>query len=80
MVVDIFKPINKKAKIEETDIDNYVTRLHHKVTFIILIVASLMLTSVQYFGKPIHCVGYKDMAYSEDVSSKYSYSERIPIN
>ena len=33
-----------------------VFRLHYKATFIILVVASLLVTSRQYIGDPIDCI------------------------
>ena len=36
--------------------DNNVFRLHYKGTFIILVVASLLVTSRQYIGDPIDCI------------------------
>ena len=49
-------------KIRETNWWNYlmnslkVFRLHYKATFIILVVASLLVTSRQYIGDPIDCI------------------------
>ena len=43
-------------KTSKNFIDNQTFRLHYRVTFTILIVASLLTTLNQYFGAPILCM------------------------
>jgi len=45
----------KLLKFQKIETDNFVFRLHYKVTFPVLVLFSLMLTSTQYFGNPIDC-------------------------
>ena len=59
MPVDVFGAIKGLIKVESVCIDNNIFRLHYKATFIILIVASLLVTSKQYVGDPIDCIGHK---------------------
>ena len=43
-------------KFDAVCIDNNVFRLHYKVTVMILIIASVLVTSRQYIGDPIDCM------------------------
>ena len=53
---DVFGSVKGLLKLETICIDNNVFRLHYKATSIILIVASLLVTSRQYIGDPIDCI------------------------
>ena len=53
---DVFANVKGLIKLEAVCIDNNVFRLHYKATFIILVVASLLVTSKQYIGDPIDCI------------------------
>jgi len=53
---DVFGSVKGLLKLESICIDNNVFRLHYKATAIILIVASLLVTSRQYIGDPIDCI------------------------
>jgi len=53
---DVFGSVKTLVKLETICIDNNVFRLHYKATFIILVVASLLVTSRQYIGDPIDCI------------------------
>jgi len=53
---DVFGSVKDLVKLETICIDNNVFRLHYKATFIILVVASLLVTSRQYIGDPIDCI------------------------
>ena len=53
---DVFGSVKGLLKLETICIDNNVFRLHYKATAIILIVASLLVTSRQYIGDPIDCI------------------------
>ena len=53
---DVFGDVKSLIKLESICIDNNVFRLHYKATFIILVLASLLVTSKQYIGDPIDCV------------------------
>ncbi|KAL1494949.1 hypothetical protein ABEB36_010450 [Hypothenemus hampei] len=45
----------KLVKCEEVRTDNNIFKLHYKFTVILFIVFSILLSSKQYFGDPIHC-------------------------
>ena len=53
---DVFGSVKGLIKLDAVCIDNLVFRLHYKATFIILVVASLLVTSRQYIGDPIDCI------------------------
>ena len=50
------QPVKGLIKLDEVWIDNNVFRLHYKVTYIMLITASLLVTAKQYIGDPIDCI------------------------
>lgn len=52
---DVFSSVKGLLKLDEICIDNHIFRLHYKITVIILICCSLLVTSRQYFGDPIDC-------------------------
>ena len=53
---DVFGSVKGLIKLDSVCIDNNVFRLHYKATFVILVVASLLVTSKQYIGDPIDCI------------------------
>ena len=65
---DVFGQVKSLIKLEAVCIDNNVFRLHYKATVLILVVASLLVTSRQYIGDPIDCL-------VEDIPPDVSYLE-----
>ena len=55
-MLDVFGQVKGLAKLDDICIDNIVFRLHYKVTGVILIMATLLVTSRQYIGDPIDCL------------------------
>ncbi len=55
-MLKVLSPLQEVLKLDSVRIDNTVFRLHYKVTFVILVTASLLVTSKQYFGDPIDCI------------------------
>lgn len=53
-------PFRSFLKFENVCTDNNAFRMHYKVTVIMLLVFTLMVTSKQFFGEPIHCMGDGD--------------------
>ena len=53
---DLFGEVKDLFKIESTVTDNVVFLLHYKVTVIILIACSILVTSKTYIGDPIDCI------------------------
>lgn len=57
----LFGSLRGFIKIDQVVTDSFVFRLHHKFTVAILIGASLLVTSRQYFGDPIDCISRDDI-------------------
>ena len=53
---DVFKDAKGLIKLDKICIDNNVFRLHYKATFLVLVIATLLVTSKQYIGDPIDCI------------------------
>lgn len=57
----LFGSLRGFIKIDPVVTDSFVFRLHHKFTVAMLIGASLLVTSRQYFGDPIDCISRDDI-------------------
>jgi len=57
----LFGSLRGFIKIDHIVTDSFVFRLHHKFTVAILIGASVLVTSSQYFGDPIDCISRDDI-------------------
>jgi len=55
-MLDIFSQFTGFLKFDSVCIDNNVFRLHYKATVMVLICASVLVTSRQYIGDPIDCM------------------------
>ena len=55
-MIGFFKSLKGFLKLDSVWIDNLIFRLHYKVTVMIFVAASLMVTSKQYIGDPIDCM------------------------
>jgi len=55
-MLDIFGQFTGFLKFDKVCIDNNVFRLHYKVTVMVLVCASILVTSRQYIGDPIDCM------------------------
>lgn len=68
-------------KLDPVCIDNYIFRLHSKVTVIILVVCSILVTSYQYIGDPIDCIMNDAPSRTMDtycwIHGTYTVSNRI---
>ncbi|XP_069952981.1 innexin inx2 isoform X1 [Cherax quadricarinatus] len=53
---DLFGAIHHLLKIDQVKIDNLIFTLHYRVTAIILLAFSILVTKRQYFGDPIDCM------------------------
>ncbi|XP_049775888.1 innexin inx7 isoform X1 [Schistocerca cancellata] len=47
---------NIKFKVKLVSIDNLVFKLHYRVTFVLLLVCTILVTSRQYIGEHIRCI------------------------
>ena len=55
-MLDIFSQFTGFLKFDSVCIDNNVFRLHYKATVMVLVCASVLVTSRQYIGDPIDCM------------------------
>ncbi|XP_037093197.1 innexin inx2-like [Pollicipes pollicipes] len=68
---DIFGSVKSLIKISPVSIDNNVFRLHYKVTSVMLVIFSLLVTSHQYIGDPIDC--YTTSKIPDNVMDTYCW-------
>mgnify|MGYP005984517875 FL=1 len=50
---------NFKLKPQTVCIDNWIFRLHYRITTLIFLVATILVTSRQYIGEHIRCISDK---------------------
>lgn len=48
--------LQKYLRFDNIKIDNYVFRLHYKLTVAVFVAAGILVTSHQYIGDPIDCI------------------------
>nr|XP_023026317.1 innexin inx2-like [Leptinotarsa decemlineata] len=54
-MIDFYRSLRSILKLEEVHTDNNVFKLHYRVTVLLLLSFTILLTSKQYFGDPINC-------------------------
>ena len=55
MALDLFSSVRYLLKPEDISIDNWIFRLHYRVTVLLLLTSSGIGVAKQYFGDPINC-------------------------
>ena len=70
-MLDIFRGLKSFIKVSHVQTDSTVFRIHYSVTVLILIAFSLLVTTRQYVGNPINCIGSKDIP--EDVLNTFCW-------
>jgi len=55
-MLGIFRDLKSLLKYSAVNIDNTVFLLHYKWTTLILLSFAILISSKQYFGKPIECI------------------------
>lgn len=68
-MLDLFDSLRCMLKVEQTTTDHLIFRLHYKVTAVVLLAFSLIVTSRQYFGDPIVCLSYTLKEFPEAVNA-----------
>ncbi len=63
MALDLLSSIRYLLKPEDISIDNFVFRLHYKMTVLVLLASSVVGVAKQYFGDPINCQVRKEEAF-----------------
>ncbi|CAG9785911.1 unnamed protein product [Diatraea saccharalis] len=72
-MIDLFMPFRAFLKFENVCTDNNVFRMHYKATVIMLLVFTLMVTSKQFFGEPIHCMSDGKSNSDKDAINSYCW-------
>jgi len=55
-MLGLFSSLREFITVDDVRIDSNTSRLHYKVTVLIFVTASLLVTSGQYIGDPIDCI------------------------
>ena len=55
MALDVFSSVRHLLKPEEICIDNWIFKLHYRVTVMLFLGSSAIGVSKQYFGDPMKC-------------------------
>lgn len=55
MALDLLSSVRYLLKSEDISIDNWIFRLHYRITVLILLTSSAVGVAKQYFGDPINC-------------------------
>ncbi|XP_055380047.1 innexin inx7 [Condylostylus longicornis] len=55
-MLSTFKSVSPYFKPKQVKVDNLIFRLHYRWTFLILVVATVLVTSRQYIGEHIKCI------------------------
>lgn len=55
-MINFFGALKSLLKLDSVSIDDNVFRLHYKVTMVILVAFSMVITAKQYVGDPINCM------------------------
>ncbi|XP_055909973.1 innexin inx7 [Eupeodes corollae] len=55
-MLKIFEPLKPFLQPTKVSIDNFFFKLHYRFTFLILLIATVLITSRQYIGEHIKCI------------------------
>lgn len=55
MALDVFSSVRHLLKPEDIATDNWIFKLHYKVSVMLFLASSAVGVSKQYFGDPINC-------------------------
>ncbi|XP_026752543.2 innexin inx2-like [Galleria mellonella] len=72
-MIDLFMRFRAFLKFDNVSTDNNVFRMHYKVTVIMLLVFTLLVTSKQFFGEPIHCMNNGEKDTDADAVNSYCW-------
>ncbi|GFU17352.1 innexin inx2 [Nephila pilipes] len=71
--MDLFSNLKSFFKTSGTIIDNNVFRLHYKVTSILLVAFSILVTARQYIGDPIDCITSQEKGIPENMLDTFCW-------
>jgi len=72
-IPNFFEPLRKFLKWEKVAIDNFIFRLHYKVTVILFMVFVVLVTAKQHFGDPIECQTSKEKPVESKVVNSFCW-------
>ncbi|XP_045771795.1 innexin inx2-like [Maniola jurtina] len=72
-MIDLFIPVRSLLKIGNVCTDNNVFRMHYKLTVMILLVFTLLVSTKQFFGEPIHCMSESDKDNDKEAMNSYCW-------
>lgn len=72
-MIDLFMPFRSLLKIQNVCTDNNVFRMHYKLTVIILLVFTLLVSTKQFFGEPIHCMSESDKDHDKEAMNSFCW-------
>lgn len=61
-MLPVLSSLRGLLKIQSISIDSNIDRLHYKVTVIVLLAFSILVTAGQFFGEPMNC-DFPDYSY-----------------
>ncbi|KYM86057.1 Innexin inx2 [Atta colombica] len=70
-MLDLFAPIKCLLQKESVRVDNVVFRLHSRITVLLLLVCTILVTAKQYIGEPISCM--TDASIDKDPVNAYCW-------
>lgn len=72
-MIDLLMPFRSFLKCKSVCTDNNVFRMHYKITVIMLLLFTLVVTSKQFFGEPIHCICGSDKDCDKEAINNYCW-------
>ncbi|CAH2231976.1 jg4037 [Pararge aegeria aegeria] len=72
-MIDLFMPFRSLLKLGNVCTDNNIFRMHYKLTVIILLVFTLLVSTKQFFGEPIHCMSDSDKDHDKEAMNSYCW-------
>ncbi|XP_014477296.1 PREDICTED: innexin inx2-like [Dinoponera quadriceps] len=70
-MLDLFAPVKCLLQEESVCIDNVVFRLHSRVTVLLLVICTVLVSAKQYIGEPISCM--TDASIDKDSVNAYCW-------
>lgn len=83
-MLGILAPISRLIKVKDIDIYDNVFRMHSKLTVMLFLAFSALVSAHEFFGKPMDCVG-SDMRQVDPYFNNYcwingTYTLSLPKN
>ena len=79
MALDVFSSVRYLLKPEDISIDNWIFKMHYRLTVLFLLASSAIGVSKQYFGDPINCQVFRLQSLKRKLSV-LSHSRRPMVS